>query len=842
MSLASKNQYTFLILFDSTDEDARQAFQLNNGKIKEIQIKLLLSSRTEMQKVIEAARTTQTPFMQNIPHVSTPAVGSQTSLISQSSTPEIKRDDKDKDPKARDDSKTRRDRARRRTRSRSRSRDRKDRSRDRRDRRRRDRSRSRDRRDRRRDRRGRSRSRDRTRSRDRDTRRSRDDKRDNKPDIKNNEDNIIEIKDDPKPHPWENKPILPGDNNMKPQAPLLGNYPGNASSLEEARRSLGLLASLQNNIVPPMNDMNNGFQRNDMNNPMGARDNWQRKGRFHDRNQMSNDNMAPGMANQFAGNMPPRPIMMNPNMNMGNPGMELRPNMFQGGMRMPIPQDNNGFNANRPFLSRPGTMFPEQQQFRQQDRNQQYNVNNDDQFRNDPRSQFKGCCVQLRPYFGGYGEVRKFFGGLFINNTGLKFVSDNTGKKTGIVYVRFVRPEGKDEALNRSGMLLRGIPVEVAHLDDDEFERYGDGQLINEDCQDLRKDLEAMNSPRLQRFTCVVVDDLPEFAKEHDILKLFSDYTILSVHMIVNKQYRQLAYVQFSKEEEAKNAIADKTTHVISGKPVTVRPIADEVFAEVLRQHTNGDPIIDDNISPIPQEHSDNFQPNAQNHMMTDVVLLSGMPLKTSERDVKDFFSDIGLVPVGVHMLLGKFGPTGECYCVFSNPDEASGALDKNAMPLGTGTVRVELFPRREMERNLGLPSSAAPMNQQQGPGPRFQGRFGPRGPNMMGPSPRGPPNMIRRRPQGPGMRYEGPVDQMGPPGCVVTMENVPFKAGVNEILEFFESFDISNHNVFRRFNDNGAPTGDARVTFNSPAEAHRAVEECNKMKIRDRTVYLRVL
>lgn len=57
----------------------------------------------------------------------------------------------------------------------------------------------------------------------------------------------------------------------------------------------------------------------------------------------------------------------------------------------------------------------------------------------------------------------------------------------------------------------------------------------------------------------------------------------------MNKQYRQLAYVQFSKEEEAKNAIADKTTHVISGKPVTVRPIADEVFAEVLRQHTNGD-------------------------------------------------------------------------------------------------------------------------------------------------------------------------------------------------------------------------------------------------------------
>lgn len=47
----------FFVLVISTDEDARQAFLRNDGKIKGIQIKLLLSSRTEMQRVIEQART-----------------------------------------------------------------------------------------------------------------------------------------------------------------------------------------------------------------------------------------------------------------------------------------------------------------------------------------------------------------------------------------------------------------------------------------------------------------------------------------------------------------------------------------------------------------------------------------------------------------------------------------------------------------------------------------------------------------------------------------------------------------------------------------------------------------
>lgn len=88
-------------------------------------------------------------------------------------------------------------------------------------------------------------------------------------------------------------------------------------------------------------------------------------------------------------------------------------------------------------------------------------------------------------------------------------------------------------------------------------------------------------------------------------------------------------------------------------------------------------------------------------------------------------------------------------------------------------------------------------------------------------------------------------VDGFGAPGCVVSMENVPFRAGVEEILEFFRGFDIPRENVIRRFNDQGNPTGDAKVAFSSPQDAKRAVEtrlsRGPNCKIRDRKIYLTI-
>lgn len=87
----------------------------NNGKIKEVQIKLMLSSRTEMQKVIEAARNQSlAAFMPSLAQTALPAV---VPAVVPAAVPEVPRKSDSRE----------RSKERDRRRSRSKSRDRKER-------------------------------------------------------------------------------------------------------------------------------------------------------------------------------------------------------------------------------------------------------------------------------------------------------------------------------------------------------------------------------------------------------------------------------------------------------------------------------------------------------------------------------------------------------------------------------------------------------------------------------------------------------------------------------------------------------------------------------------------
>jgi len=98
-----------------------------------------------------------------------------------------------------------------------------------------------------------------------------------------------------------------------------------------------------------------------------------------------------------------------------------------------------------------------------------------------------------------------------------------------------------------------------------------------------------------------------------------------------------------------------------------------------------------------------------------------------------------------------------------------------------------------------------------------------------------------------PRMRGPGPGPNTGPdgfgqPGCVVALDNVPYRADVQEIVEFFEGFDLNSQNVIRRFNDFGKPTGEARVNLRNPQEAVRAVRVLQNKPIFNRPVRLQLL
>ena len=83
------------------------------------------------------------------------------------------------------------------------------------------------------------------------------------------------------------------------------------------------------------------------------------------------------------------------------------------------------------------------------------------------------------------------------------------------------------------------------------------------------------------------------------------------------------------------------------------------------------------------------------------------------------------------------------------------------------------------------------------------------------------------------------PIEGFGQPGCVVALDNIPFRSEIEEILQFFHNFDVSREQIIRRFNDKGFATGEARVALSSPQEVDRALHELRGEKMRGRPIFL---
>lgn len=268
----------------------------------------------------------------------------------------------------------------------------------------------------------------------------------------------------------------------------------------------------------------------------------------------------------------------------------------------------------------------------------------------------------------------------------------------------------------------------------------------------------------------------------------------------------------------------------------------------------------------------------------SNCIYVYGLPTTVTNTDITQFFADISVLPDKIHIMLSKMGrPTGESYCEFGTPQQAHVALTKDQCYLGPNLVYVEPIGRSDMIQAItkpmqqhnhhqdiswtgGMRGGGGPSrhNQQQNmipPAARHQHQgpqqssFGGRGgghngqfggnrgqqqymnngggggytPRMRGPGP------------GPGGPNTGP-DGFGQPGCVVALDNVPYRADVQEIVEFFDGFDLSSQNVIRRFNDFGKPTGEARVNLRSPQDAAQAVRVLQNKPIFNRPVRLSLL
>ncbi|KAM6112930.1 RNA-binding protein 12 isoform 1-T2 [Pterocles gutturalis] len=98
----------------------------------------------------------------------------------------------------------------------------------------------------------------------------------------------------------------------------------------------------------------------------------------------------------------------------------------------------------------------------------------------------------------------------------------------------------------------------------------------------------------------------------------------------------------------------------------------------------------------------------------------------------------------------------------------------------------------------------------------------------------------------GPG---PGSIHISGPPGfgtgsgkpgpTVIKVQNMPFTVSVDEILDFFYGYQVIPGSVCLKYNEKGMPTGEAMVAFESRDEAMAAVVDLNDRPIGSRKVKL---
>ncbi|KRG06225.1 uncharacterized protein Dmoj_GI13280, isoform F [Drosophila mojavensis] len=557
-----------------------------------------------------------------------------------------------------------------------------------------------------------------------------------------------------------------------------------------------------------------------------------------------------------------------------------------------------------------------------------------------------------------YSDLRKYFAGLYIPHNGIKIVSGPNGTRTGVAYIEFSRVSSAQKALLRNNTLFRDRLVQIVPISDEEFEQ------VDERSHRGNSNSHSSSSPAerstaapgtLPPISVLYVEDLPQLTTEQDIMKMFSaTYTIVDILLAPSPNNRRefVAFVLFARENEARSALEDTSRHYIGFRKLRVRASSQAEMqnardkmrraseqlqkeeqqqreeAEREQQQNNGmnnygngmhmmnnnhnnnmGPfgMLQNNFNsnhPMHQQHQQQQQQQQQQRRPEDVfVRVHNCEYATRINDLGELFVSENLRIEHIEMLFNDRNQSaGEFIVEFADavnakrairefhnrrfrgrglrltsitPQEIADRMNKPFMdylPGGNGPRQLDPVaplsppmqqqqpqqsrrrgpsrfddasncqPQQQQQQSQQQPDSDDSSNVKQHFNP-FAVRGGPElGSNEVPVSPPIIAPAINANNGSSEPEENGIPDKFNRAGCVVAMRNVPFKADLKDILRFFSDYKLSPDDIIRRFNDEGKPTGDARVAFESPAEARSAFESRRRKQIFNRTVYLDII
>lgn len=186
-----------------------------------------------------------------------------------------------------------------------------------------------------------------------------------------------------------------------------------------------------------------------------------------------------------------------------------------------------------------------------------------------------------------------------------------------------------------------------------------------------------------ENFTVLIIDDIPRTANEPDIFEAYPNIVSVTID-------RYVAYVKFISHEAAKSVLENRFIHYIRNKRVFLKAGSEAQFKELARKlgkqdnpdfmdlnEGSGDNANDNQYDNMNEDTSHSNNSNSRNSfesrdprqknfgndrfssnapLQTDCVIMKNMEPDTNIEDVENFYKDIGIYKMRVHILLDKKG------------------------------------------------------------------------------------------------------------------------------------------------------------------------------------------
>lgn len=114
-----------------------------------------------------------------------------------------------------------------------------------------------------------------------------------------------------------------------------------------------------------------------------------------------------------------------------------------------------------------------------------------------------------------------------------------------------------------------------------------------------------------EEFSCLFLQDLPPFAKEQDVIKMFSSYVLFDKRTVGGNMMLR-AVPPFGRRK--KNALEDSSKHKIAHKHIIISPCSDEEFEKAKEKYTTREEAINDQQ----EKEKDHRMPGSGNDLSPD--------------------------------------------------------------------------------------------------------------------------------------------------------------------------------------------------------------------------------